>query len=50
MTYPPEKLLTFEKFLAEYGNKLHYELAVGQSIISPLFKNLQLRLDDILPR
>jgi len=32
MTYTPQKLITFETFLAEYGNHPRYELADGELI------------------
>ena len=32
MTYTPQKLLTVETFLAEYGNNPRYELADGELI------------------
>lgn len=52
MTYTPPKLLTFEEFIASYGDNPRYELIDGElrDMEPKLFPNLQLQLEDIMPQ
>lgn len=53
MSYARSRLLSFEDFLAKYRDNPCYEqqqYCRGELTISGILPNLQLRLDDILPR